>query len=80
MNRATDRRLTHDQTRVLRLATFCCAIVASVAVWPGPGTAQVLTRAEPQTIAGDAYIYRFPVVQNDKTMSATSINQNDEQV
>lgn len=79
MNGATDRWLSHDKTSVLRLAAVCCAVAASLAVWPGTGSAQDLTPAEAQAIARDAYIYGYPIVETYKTMYGSAIDQNGEQ-
>ncbi len=62
-------------TRRLRVAIVANAVAAALALWTVPGVAQELTPVEVQSIAREAYIYGFPMVENYRMMYASAIDR-----
>ena len=71
---------THKRrvTCPIRHSIAAYVAIALLAVWPHVSRSQELAPVEAQTIAREAYIYGFPIVENYKTMYASAIDTDGE--
>ncbi len=67
------------EARHLRVAIVANAVAAALALWTVPVVAQELTPVEVQSIAREAYIYGFPMVENYRAMYASAIDRNSQE-
>ncbi len=80
-NRVAERVRTAPrcEARHLRVAIVANAVAAALALWTVPVVSQELTPVEVQSIAREAYIYGFPMVENYCTMYASAIDRNSQE-
>ncbi|WP_148072956.1 DUF1254 domain-containing protein [Bythopirellula goksoeyrii] len=62
------------KARRLRVAQLSCLAIVVLACWVNKCSAQDLTAVEAQTIAREAYIYGYPIVESYRTMYAFAID------